>query len=195
MTKIQIKFFNLISNLIIDFDAIFHKDLIIVKIKKIDEDKLKYLLENITEDKDNLIKNKTYTTYAKFVYYANKMIDSDLAKQTLPYNSTIDILLEKRRKLIDAVANQQLNMAKRKQLIDDIASKKLMFKGDDGKSLLSVQEYYILNQFGFYSFLDENNNYKIKEKLEIILKQIMIIKQNKKENKITHKKELEWNVK
>jgi len=171
MTKIQIKFYNLISNQIIDFDPIFHKDFVIQRIVQIGENQLKYLLENINTDKDNITKNKTYTTYAKFAYYADKMINQDINTKLLPDKSIVDNLLVKRDKLIMSIDKQNLNITQRKEMINDIESKKLMFKGDDGKNMLDIKEYEIIKQFGFYDFFNENKNYKIKEQLDSILKE------------------------
>ena len=44
-----------------------------------------------------------------------------------------------------------------------------MFK-DNGKNILDKIDYFIIEQFGFYRFFDENRNYMIKEDIERYLK-------------------------
>ena len=78
MTKTQIKFYNLITKQIIDFDIIFHKDFIVERIEKIEDNNLKYLLENINIDKDNIVNKKGYMTYIKFIHYADKMLENKI---------------------------------------------------------------------------------------------------------------------
>jgi len=41
----------------------------------------------------------------------------------------------------------------------------MMFK-DEGKNLLDEIDYFIIDQFGFYNFFDQNKNYMIKEKID-----------------------------
>ena len=129
------------------------------------------LNSHVNTDRDNITNKKIYTTYAKFVYYADKMINDNIQKQIKPELSIIDKLLAKRDMLITAIDNKNLSINQRNELIKDIASKKLMFKDKDGKNLLTPKEYEILDKFGFYDFLNENKNYKIKEQLELALKE------------------------
>ena len=77
MTKKQQELYRIITNQMFDFNEDFHKEFTIERIEKIDDNKLKYLLENITVDKDNIVKKKGFVTYAKFVYYADKMIEEE----------------------------------------------------------------------------------------------------------------------
>ena len=41
----------------------------------------------------------------------------------------------------------------------------MMFK-DEGKNLLDEIDYFIIDQFGFYNFFDQNKNYMIKEQID-----------------------------
>ncbi|MGB3751544.1 MAG: hypothetical protein WA945_08245, partial [Arcobacteraceae bacterium] len=71
MTRKQQEFFTIITNQMFDFNEDFHSDFTIQRIEKISDDKLKYLLEDITVDKDKIVNKKGFVTYAKFVYYAD----------------------------------------------------------------------------------------------------------------------------
>ncbi|MEA3511959.1 MAG: hypothetical protein U9R37_00005 [Campylobacterota bacterium] len=171
MTKTQIKFYNLITKQIIDFDVIFHKDFIIQRLEKITDEKLKYLLENINIDQDKIVNKKGYTTYAKFAYYADKMINEKLELQLENKISRVDELYNKRAILIDTIDKQSSTMNERLELIENLKTKKLMFKNDNGKSILDSIDYFIIEQFGFNEFFDINKNYKVKDLIQNYLKQ------------------------
>lgn len=168
MTKKQQEFYRIITNQMFDFNEDFHKDFTIERIEKISDDKLKYLLEDITVDKDNIVKKKGFVTYAKFVYYADKMIEDGIKNLMLEANgseSKADELYKKRELLLHTIETNTNNIAQKNKLIEDIENKTLMFK-DNGKNILDDVDYFIIDQFGFYNFFDENNNYKVKEKID-----------------------------
>jgi len=170
MTKKQQEFYRIITNQMFDFNEDFHKEFTIERIEKIDDNKLKYLLEAITVDKDAIVKKKGFVTYAKFVYYADKFIEEELKTAMLPNFSKTEELYKKREILLYAIENKTNTIAEKNQLIEDIQNKKLMFK-DDGKNILDEIDYFIIERFGFYKFFDQNQNYMIKEQIEQLLKQ------------------------
>lgn len=166
MTKKQQEFYRIITNQMFDFNEDFHKDFTIERIEKISDDKLKYLLEDITVDKDNIVKKKGFVTYAKFVYYADKMIENQIQSLMIESNaSKSEELYKKRELLLHTIETNTNSISQRNKLIEDIENKTLMFK-DNGKNILDDVDYFIIDQFGFYNFFDENNNYKVKEKID-----------------------------
>jgi len=164
MTRKQQEFFTIITNQMFDFNEDFHSDFTIERIEKISDDKLKYLLEDITVDKDKIVNKKGFITYAKFVYYADKLIEKELQKAMLPNNSKVEELFAKRALLLHTVETQTDTITQKNQLIEDLKNKKVMFK-ENGKNLLDQIDYFIIEQFGFYNFFDQNNNYMIREKI------------------------------
>ena len=170
MTKKQQEFYRIITNQMFDFNEDFHKDFTIERIEQISDDKLKYLLEDITVDKDNIVKKKGFVTYAKFVYYADKMIEDVLQQAMLPNHSKVEELYIKRELLLHTIETQTKNITEKNQLIKDLEDKKVMFK-DNGKNILDEIDYFIIEQFGFYNFFDQNKNYMIKEKIDEFYKQ------------------------
>jgi len=170
MTKKQQEFYRIITNQMFDFNEDFHKDFTIERIEQISDDKLKYLLEDITVDKDNIVKKKGFVTYAKFVYYADKMIENVLQQAMLPNHSKVEELYIKRELLLHTIETQTKNITEKNQLIKDLEDKKVMFK-DNGKNILDEIDYFIIEQFGFYNFFDQNKNYMIKEKIDEFYKQ------------------------
>ncbi|MEA3384217.1 MAG: hypothetical protein U9Q20_06045 [Campylobacterota bacterium] len=169
MTKIQVKFYNIIIKQIIDYEEIFHKEFIKARIEQIPDDQLKYLLENINLDKDKIVNKKGYMTYAKFIYYADKMIDSIVSKNMLPKISKVEELYNKRSLLINTIENQTTTIQERNDLIENLKNKVVMFKDKD-KNILDEGDYFIIEKFGFFNFFDENKNYHIKEDIEKYLK-------------------------
>jgi len=165
MTRKQQEFFTIITNQMFDFNEDFHSDFTIERIEKIDDSKLKYLLEDITVDKDKIVNKKGFITYAKFVYYADKLIENELQKQMLPNHSKVDELYNKRELLLHTIEANTKNISEKNQLIQDLEMKKVMFK-DDGKNILNEIDYFIIEQFGFYNFFDQNKNYMVKEKID-----------------------------
>ncbi len=172
MTKKQQELYRIITNQMFDFNEDFHKDFTIERIEKIDDNKLKYLLENITVDKDNIVKRKGFVTYAKFVYYADKMIEEELQSAMLPNHSKVEELYAKRELLLHTIQTQTKNLTEKNQLITDLENKKMMFK-DDGKNILDETDYYIIDKFGFFNFFDQNKNYMIKEKIDEFYKEFI----------------------
>ncbi|MEA2019094.1 MAG: hypothetical protein U9N59_11660 [Campylobacterota bacterium] len=165
MTKTQLKFYNLITKQIIDFDIIFHKDFIVERIEKIEDNNLKYLLENINLDKDNIVNKKGYMTYIKFIHYADKMINENITTAMLPQASRVDDLYKKRELLLHTIETQTNNIKEKNQLIQSIENKTMMFKDND-KNILDEIDYFIIEQFGFFNFFDQNKNYMVKEEIE-----------------------------
>lgn len=181
MTKKQQEFYRIITNQMFDFNEDFHKEFTIERIEKIDDNQLKYLLEAITVDADMIVKKKGFVTYAKFVYYADKMIEEELKSAMLPNHSKVEELYAKRELLLNTIENQTTSISQKNQLIQDIEERKLMFK-DNGKNILDEIDYFIIEQFGFYNFFDQNKNYMIKEKIEEFYKQYT--KEKVLENKV-----------
>jgi hypothetical protein len=166
MTKKQQEFYRIITNQMFDFNVEFHKDFTIERIEQISDDKLKYLLEDITVDKDSIVKKKGFVTYAKFVYYADKILRKELKNAMIPNHSKVDELYNKRKLLLYTIEKETKNIAEKNQLIQNLENKKIMFK-DNGINILDELDYYIINKFGFYNFFDENRNYMIKEQINI----------------------------
>lgn len=165
MTKTQLKFYNMLKQQIVDFEEIFHKDFMVQRIEKIEDDRLKFLLEEINLDKDKISK-KGYITYGKFIHYADKFIDQNIQKiSNNIYNEKVESLYKKRDLMLKSIENSAKNIFEKNSIIDDIESKKLMFKEND-KNILDECDYFIIEQFGFYNFFDENKNYHIKEDIE-----------------------------
>ena len=181
MTRKQQEFYRIIVNQMIDFNEDFHKEFTINRIEQISDDNLKYLLEDINTDKDNIVKKKGYITYAKFIYYADKMIDKKIELSMKPQTSKVDELYNKRALLINTIQNQTKSLQERNELIENLKNKVVMFK-DNGKNILDEIDYFIIEQFGFYNFFDENKNYMIKEEIENYLKLYttnqMLLKEN-----------------
>jgi len=172
MTKKQQELYRIITNQMFDFNEDFHKEFTIERIEKIDDNKLKYLLENITVDKDNIVKRKGFVTYAKFVYYADKMIEEELQSAMLPNHSKVEELYSKRELLLHTIQTQTKSLTEKNQLIEDLENKKIMFK-DDGKNILDEIDYFIIDRFGFFNFFDQNKNYMIKEKIDEFYKEFI----------------------
>jgi len=169
MTKTQQRFYNLLKQQIVDFDETFHKQFIIERISKIADDKLKYLLEDINTDKDEISK-KGYITYAKFIHYCDKMLENTTESLVAPKLDIIDTLLKKRDQLIRSIDETATSLEEKNRLIDDIKNKKLMFKVDN-KNMLTQIDYFLIDKFGYYNFFDENRNYHIKDELKGYLKE------------------------
>jgi len=181
MTKTQLKFYNLITKQIVDFDVIFHKDFIIQRLEKIEDEKLKYLLESINIDKDQITYKKGFVTYAKFVYYADKIIEEELQTAMLPDYSKVTELYKKRDLLLATIESQTSTISQKNKLIQDLQDKKLMFK-DKGKNILDEIDYFIIEKFGFYNFFDHNKNYMIQEKIDEFYKSFLREKAISNEN-------------
>lgn len=169
MTKKQQEFYRIITNQMFDFNEDFHKEFTIERIEKISDDKLKFLLEDITVDKDSIVKKKGFVTYAKFVYYADKMIEMELEAAMLPNYSKVEELYIKREILLQTIEKQTNTITEKNELIENIQNKKLMFK-DNGKNILDEIDYFIIEKFGFYNFFDSNKNYMIKEQIDTFYK-------------------------
>jgi hypothetical protein len=169
MTRKQQEFYRIIANQIVDYNEDFHKDFTIKRIEQISDDKLKYLLEDLNTDKDKIGKKKGYMTYVKFIHYADKIIDNTINNNALPYKSKADQLLKKRDLLIYTISQQAPTIDKKNQLILQLESKQIMFK-EKGKNILDEIDYFIISQFGFYNFFDENKNYMVKEDIDRYLK-------------------------
>jgi len=170
MTKKQQELYRIITNQMFDFNEDFHKEFTIQRIEKINDDKLKYLLENITVDKDHIVKKKGFVTYAKFVYYADKMIEESIQKAMLPNDSKVENLYKKRELLLHTIETQTNSISQKNQLIEDLQNKKIMFK-ENGKNILDEIDYDIIQRFGFYNFFDQNKNYMIKEQIDDFYKE------------------------
>ncbi|MGB5792127.1 hypothetical protein, partial [Poseidonibacter sp.] len=99
----------------------------------------------------------------------------------LPNHSKVEELYAKRELLLNTIENQTTSISQKNQLIQDIEERKLMFK-DNGKNILDEIDYFIIEQFGFYNFFDQNKNYMIKEKIEEFYKQYT--KEKVLENKV-----------
>lgn len=166
MTKTQLKFYNLITKQIIDFDIIFHKDFIVERIEQIEDNNLRYLLENINIDKDNIVNKKGYMTYVKFIHYVDKMIKNNINSTMVSNKGKVGELYSKRELLLHAIEKQTSGISQKNNLIKDLESKKLMFKDDNGKNLLDSIDYFIIEKFGFYNFFDGNKNYMIEEQIK-----------------------------
>ena len=170
MTRKQQEFYRIIANQVVDYNEDFHKEFTIKRIEQISDDKLKYLLEDLNTDKDKIGSKKSYMTYVKFVHYADKIIDNNISNGMLPYKSKVEELYKKREILINTISQQAPTIAKKNELINKLENKVIMFK-DNGKNMLDEIDYFIISQFGFYNFFDENKNYKIKEEIDRHLKE------------------------
>jgi len=169
MTRKQQEFYRIMANQIVDYNEDFHKEFTIKRIEQISDDKLKYLLEDLNIDKDKIGSKKGYMTYVKFVHYADKIIDDNINNNTLPYKSKVEELYKKRDILLDTISKQAPTITKKNELIANLENKLIMFK-DNGKNMLDEIDYFIIEQFGFYNFFDENKNYMIKESIDKYLK-------------------------
>ncbi|MEA3353610.1 MAG: hypothetical protein U9Q33_07335 [Campylobacterota bacterium] len=172
MTRKQQEFYRILANQIVDYSEDFHKEFMVKRIEQIPDDKLKYLLEDINVDKDKIIKKKGYITYAKFIYYADKMIENSIENIMLPKISKVEELYNKRAVLLKTIEDQTNSIHEKNNLIEDIKNKVMMFKDND-KNILDECDYYIINKFGFYQFFDENRNYHIKEDIEKYFKEYL----------------------
>ena len=155
-----------------DFNEDFHKEFTIERIEKIEDTQLKFLLEDITVDVDKIVKKKGFVTYAKFVYYADKIIQKELQSAMLSSHSKVEELYKKRTLLLSTIESETTNITQRNQLIQDLQDKKMMFK-DKGKNILDEIDYFIIGRFGFYNFFDQNKNYMIQEKINEYYKEFM----------------------
>ena len=170
MTRKQQEFYRMIANQMVDYNEDFHKEFTIQRIEKIQDNNLKYLLENINIDKDKIVKKKGYMTYSKFIYYADKMIDNMVLKNMLPKISKVEELYQKREMLLKTIENQTSTIGQKNDLIENLKNKVVMFKDKD-KNILDTIDYFIIEQFGFYNFFDENKNYHVRENIEKYLKE------------------------
>ena len=172
MTKKQQELYRIITNQMFDFNEDFHKEFTIERIEKIKDNQLKYLLENITVDKDNIVKKKGFVTYAKFVYYADKMIEEEIQNAMLPNHSKVEELNTKRELLLNTIETNTNSISEKNRLIEDLQNKKIMFK-DNGKNILDEIDYFIIEKFGFFNFFDQNKNYMIKEQIDEFYKEFI----------------------
>ena len=171
MTKKQQEFYRIITNQMFDFNEDFHSDFTIQRIEKIEDDNLKYLLEDINTDKDQIVKKKGFVTYAKFIYYADKMADTKLSLAIEDNVSKVDELYNKRALLLHTIENITNSIKERNDLVENLKNKTIMFKKDNNQNILDECDYFIIEKFGFYNFFDENKNYMIKEEIETHLKE------------------------
>ncbi|MEA2049335.1 MAG: hypothetical protein U9O56_01180, partial [Campylobacterota bacterium] len=153
MTRKQQEFYRMIINQMVDYNEDFYKEFTIKRIEQIVDNDLKILLENINLDKDKIIKKKGYMTYTKFIYYADKMIDSMVNNSMRIGISKVDELYNKRALLLKTIENQTSTIKERNELIENLNNKVLMFK-DNGKNILDQCDYYIISKFGFFNFFD-----------------------------------------
>jgi hypothetical protein len=172
MTKKQQEFYRILINQMMDFNEDFHKEFTIARIEQISDDNLKYLLEDINIDKDNIVKKKGYITYSKFIYYADKMINKKIELTMKPQTSKVEKLYNKRALLLNTIQTQTKSLQERNELIENLKNRVVMFKEND-KNILDEIDYFIIEQFGFYNFFDENKNYMIKEEIERYFKSYM----------------------
>ena len=189
MTRKQQEFYRLLANQMIDYNEDFHKEFTIQRIERIDDDDLKILLDNIHTDKDNIARKKGYITYAKFIYYADKMVEDKIELQLENKRSKVDELMEKRALILKSIEKEAPSIEKKNDLIKNIENKTLMFN-DNGNNMLDECDYYIIEKFGFNSFFDENKNYMIKEQIEKYYKEyinLSMISQNNQINQLTYK--------
>lgn len=164
MTKIQIRFYNMIKEQMVDYQEVFHKEFLIKRIEKIPDNDLKYFLEQLNIDADKFSK-KGYITYAKFLHYADKFIEKEIKHIAQSKHSKIEELYKKRELMLLSIEQTAKNLEHRNSIIEDIKQKRLMFK-DNNKNLLDSLDYFIIDKFGFYQFFDENRTYKIKDEIE-----------------------------
>jgi mevalonate kinase len=82
----------------------------------------------------------------------------------LPNHSKVEELYNKRELLLHTIETNTKSISEKNQLIQELEEKKRMFK-DNGKNILDEIDYFIIEQFGFYNFFDQNKNYMIKEKI------------------------------
>ena len=101
----------------------------------------------------------------------------------LPSASKVEELYAKRALLLHTIEEQVSTISKRNELIENLQNRVVMFK-DKGKNILDEIDYFIIDQFGFYSFFDENKNYHIKEDMEKFLKLYTTQKMLTNENKV-----------
>jgi len=181
MTRKQQEFYRILINQMMDFNEDFHKEFTIKRIEQIPDDSLKYFLEDINIDKDNIVKKKGYITYAKFIYYADKIIDKKIELTMKPQTSKVEELYNKRELLLNTIQTQTKSLQERNELIENLKNKVVMFK-ENGKNILDEIDYFIIEQFGFYNFFDENKNYMVKEEIEKYLKSYMTNKILLKDN-------------
>jgi hypothetical protein len=182
MTKKQQEFYRLIVNQMVDFNEDFHKEFTIKRIQSINDEQLKYLLEDINIDKDKIGSKKGYLTYSKFIYYAdkfqNKALLLDTKKQTKPHE-----LYKKRDWLLKSIESQSNTLEEKNKLIEGLQNRTLMFS-QDGKNILDSIDYFIIEKFGFFNFFDENKNYHILEEIEKYYKDYLT------QPSLTHKQNL-----
>ena len=183
MTRKQQEFFTIITNQMFDFNEDFHSDFTIERIEKIEDHKLKQLIEDITVDKDKIVNKKGFVTYAKFVYYADKLIEKELKTAMLPNLSKVDELYNKRELLLKTIEDNTNNIKEKNELIEAIKNKSMMFKDND-KNILDQIDYFIIEQFGFFNFFDQNKNYMIKEEIEKYFKSYTSNELSLKQNNI-----------
>ncbi len=172
MTKKQQEFYRLIVNQMVDFNEDFHKEFIIKRIEPINDDKLKYLLEQISMDKDKIGSKRGYLTYSKFIYYADKFQNSSIAIE-LKKQTKAQELYKKRDWLLNSIQTQSHSLEERNKLIQGLQNRSLMFN-QDGKNILDAIDYYIIDKFGFFNFFDENKNYHILEEIEQYYKDYLV---------------------
>lgn len=185
MTRKQQEFYRMIANQMVDYNEDFHKEFTIKRIEQISDDNLKILLDNIHTDKDKVARKKGYITYAKFIYYADKMLEDKVELLLESKISKVDELYNKRELILKTIQNEAPSISKKNELIQKIQDKILMFK-ENNKNILDDCDYYIIEKFGFFNFFDENKNYMIKEEIEKYYKEylnrsIMINHQNTKQ--------------
>ena len=189
MTRKQQEFYRILANQMIDYNEDFHKEFTINRISKIPDEKLKYLLEDINVDPDKIVRKKGYITYSKFIYYADKMIESFVNKAALPEISKVEQLYKKRDILLKTIEDQASGISERNQLVEKLQNRLLMFK-EKGKNILDAADYYIIDKIGFYKFFDENSNYHLKEEIEKHFKEYLSKKIFEKNSNIKQLKNL-----
>lgn len=171
MNDYQKDFYKIITNQMVDYNEGLHELFIINRLHQINQEDLKFLLENINVDKDNITNKKGYITYFKFIYYADKMINYKINLILDKYKNKTEELYKKREILLKTISEKDLNIEKRNKLVEDIESRKLMFKDNKtNKNMLDDVDYFIISKIGFNNFFNENRNHRIKENMNRYLK-------------------------
>ncbi|MEA3316161.1 MAG: hypothetical protein U9Q30_09915 [Campylobacterota bacterium] len=172
MNDYQKDFYKIITNQMLDYNEGLHELFIINRIHQIDERDLRFLLENINVDKDNITNKKGYITYVKFIHYADKMINYKVNLILNKYKDKTESLYNKRELLLKTISAKNLNIEERNKLVEDIELKKLMFKDNKtNKNMLDYVDYFIISKIGYNNFFNENKNHMIKENMNRYLKE------------------------
>jgi len=161
MTKTQTIYFKYLTTQMIDYNDIIHKNIIIKHLERIPDHKLETFYEKLLEDK--LTKKKGFISMITFVNLAEIEVQKYVGAELASLQPKIDLLYDKREMAIKQIQN--MTIQDKYNFIEKVKEKKAGFGTQENPFFDELELFVIEKQFGWNSFLDDNNNYLIKEEI------------------------------